>query len=212
MGKFYKHAKAYLLTGNADLTTSEIANKLHEIGFNLGKYSVEEMHAQYGAWLTSHGLDIQRSDLDQQALINDHAAIVRRIIKLDKTGSKKNVSEIDALKHQLSDAGIYILDVKRLERCLSLTKEKAKLAEKQQAKRKRAGAKYRATSRTEEDTTTSIEAIDLHDDIIDEVVLCYACSIAEAEQRLDELIIQLGGDPKHYDVGILRAAEVQLCG
>jgi hypothetical protein len=60
-------------------------------GFSLGHVAVSTRPPKLSiaAWLTSHGLDVTRSDLDQQALINDHACHRSpRSSKLSQTGGK----------------------------------------------------------------------------------------------------------------------------
>ena len=204
---YYAHFKAYEAT--KDSTNRESVNAaLLQHGFSLGRRSIDTAHKEYAAWLTSHGLDITRSDLDQQALINDHAAIVRQIVKLSHTGSKNNLAKVNMLLHQLDLAGIRILDVRRLERCLMLTDQKAKAYAKAKSAKKRNGAKHRATRYAEADADITLQQ--KFDELLQHVIIDTGFDHDEAEAYLMGMIEDRGGNADGYDLQILEAVEAAI--
>ena len=202
---YYKHYLAYEATRNESTDRDAVNSKLNKLGFSLGHRTIEAAHAQYSAWLTSHGLDVTRGDLDQQALINDHAAIVRQIVKLSHTGSKNNLAKVNMLLHQLVLAGIRILDVRRLERCLMLTEQKAKAYAKAKSAKKRNGAKHREARFAEADKTIALQ--NKYEALVQIVIHDTGFGRDEAEAYLDNLIIDHGGDPDSYDLSVLEEVE-----
>ena len=202
---YFAHFKAYEATKDNSANRESVNTALLQHGFSLGRRSIDTAHKEYAAWLTSHGLDITRSDLDQQALINDHAAIVRQIVKLSHTGSKNNLAKVNMLLHQLDLAGIRILDVRRLERCLMLTDQKAKAYAKAKSAKKRNGAKHREARFAEADKTIALQ--DKYEALVQIVIRDTGFDRDEAEAYLDDLIIDHGGDPDSYDFSILEEVE-----
>ena len=201
---YYAHFKAYEAT--KDSTNRESVNAaLLQHGFSLGRRSIDTAHKEYAAWLTSHGLDITRSDLDQQALINDHRATVKKIIALNKKGGKKDLKTVSDLLRELSNDGIYILDVTRLERCLMLTEQKAKAYAKAKSAKKRNGAKHREARFAEADKTIALQ--NKYEALVQIVIHDTGFDRDEAEAYLDNLIIDHGGDPDSYDLSILEEVE-----
>lgn len=201
---YYAHFKAYEAT--KDSTNRESVNAaLLQHGFSLGRRSIDTAHKEYAAWLTSHGLDITRSDLDQQALINDHRAAVKKIIALNKKGGKKDLKTVSDLLRELSNDGIYILDVTRLERCLMLTEQKAKAYAKAKSAKKRNGAKHREARFAEADKTIALQ--NKYEALVQIVIHDTGFGRDEAEAYLDNLIIDHGGDPDSYDLSVLEEVE-----
>ena len=202
---YYKHYLAYEATRNESTDRDAVNSKLNKLGFSLGHRTIEAAHAQYSAWLTSHGLDVTRGDLDQQALINDHRATVKKIIALNKKGGKKDLKTVSDLLRELSNDGIYILDVTRLERCLMLTDQKAKAYAKAKSAKKRNGAKHREARFAEADKTIALQ--DKYEALVQIVIHDTGFGRDEAEAYLDNLIIDHGGDPDSYDLSILEEVE-----
>lgn len=201
---YYAHFKAYEAT--KDSTNRESVNAaLLQHGFSLGRRSIDTAHKEYAAWLTSHGLDVTRGDLDQQALINDHRATVKKIIALNKKGGKKDLKTVSDLLRELSNDGIYILDVTRLERCLMLTEQKAKAYAKAKSAKKRNGAKHREARFAEADKTIALQ--NKYEALVQIVIHDTGFGRDEAEAYLDNLIIDHGGDPDSYDLSILEEVE-----
>lgn len=201
---YYAHFKAYEAT--KDSTNRESVNAaLLQHGFSLGRRSIDTAHKEYAAWLTSHGLDVTRGDLDQQALINDHRATVKKIIALNKKGGKKDLKTVSDLLRELSNDGIYILDVTRLERCLMLTEQKAKAYAKAKSAKKRNGAKHREARFAEADKTIALQ--NKYEALVQIVIHDTGFGRDEAEAYLDNLIIDHGGDPDSYDLSVLEEVE-----
>ena len=202
---YYKHYLAYEATRNESTDRDAVNSKLNKLGFSLGHRTIEAAHAQYSAWLTSHGLDVTRGDLDQQALINDHRATVKKIIALNKKGGKKDLKTVSDLLRELSNDGIYILDVTRLERCLMLTDQKAKAYAKAKSAKKRNGAKHREARFAEADKTIALQ--NKYEALVQIVIRDTGFDRDEAEAYLDNLIIDHGGDPDSYDLSVLEEVE-----
>ena len=201
----YKHYLAYEATRNESTDRDAVNSKLNKLGFSLGHRTIESAQAQYSAWLTSHGLDVTRGDLDQQALINDHRAAVKKIIALNKKGGKKDLKTVSDLLRELSNDGIYILDVTRLERCLMLTEQKAKAYAKAKSAKKRNGAKHREARFAEADKTIALQ--NKYEALVQIVIHDTGFGRDEAEAYLDNLIIDHGGDPDSYDLSVLEEVE-----
>jgi hypothetical protein len=204
---YYAHFKAYEAT--KDSTNRESVNAaLLQHGFSLGRRSIDAAHKEYAAWLTSHGLDVTRGDLDQQALINDHRATVKKIIALNKKGGKKDLKTVSDLLRELSNDGIYILDVTRLERCLMLTDQKAKTYAKAKSAKKRNGAKHRATRYAEADADITLQQ--KFDELLQHVIIDTGFDHDEAEAYLMGMIEDRGGNADGYDLQILEAVEAAI--
>ena len=205
---YYKHYLAYEATRNESTDRDAVNSKLNKLGFSLGHRTIEAAHAQYSAWLTSHGLDVTRGDLDQQALINDHRATVKKIIALNKKGGKKDLKTVSDLLRELSNDGIYILDVTRLERCLMLTDQKAKTYAKAKSAKKRNGAKHRATRYAEADSDITLQQ--KFDELLQHVIIDTGFDHDEAEAYLMGMIEDRGGNADGYDLQILEAVEAAI--
>ena len=204
----YKHYLAYEATRNESTDRDAVNSKLNKLGFSLGHRTIEAAHAQYSAWLTSHGLDVTRGDLDQQALINDHRATVKKIIALNKKGGKKDLKTVSDLLRELSNDGIYILDVTRLEHCLMLTDQKAKTYAKAKSAKKRNGAKHRATRYAEADADITLQQ--KFDELLQHIIIDTGFDHDEAEAYLMGMIEDRGGNADGYDLQILEAVEAAI--
>ncbi len=205
MRKYKVHYDAYIITANADSDPAEVNAELQKIGFSLGRRSVAAAHKEYATWLTNHGLDITRGDLDQQALINDNATTVRKISKLNNAG-KHDSHEVDLLLAQLKEAGIYILDIKRLERCLMLTAQKSKQVDKKKTARKRRGAKHREETRAVVNSDAKAY-FDKREALIQTAMGTYNYKHGEAESFVDRLIADYADPEVEYDIQALFTIE-----
>ncbi len=147
--KYSCYERAFALTKDPMQNADELRKELKSLGFDLGTAKdmtdaqlIAMRHHEYSRWLISHGLDITRSDLPQQALINDNAKAVKAYIAACRAKKRDN-KKIGQLQKRLEDAGITILSDRRLERCLQITADKTKAYARIKAKQRHASKRLR---------------------------------------------------------------------
>ncbi len=201
--KYWNAYKAYEVTAST-VASEEVRASLCALGYELGEKTIKAQHTELKWWLTSHGLDVTRSDLDQQALINDNSKLVKSYVSARRAKKRDNM-KIGKLQNALQAAGITITDDKRLERCLQITADKAKAHKRHQSKIRRAGGKHRDKFRGDYVDAKNAEFFATeYDRMLECLVLNGATSEADADATLHAIYTSYA-DGKH-DIHALDAA------